>query len=731
MEKTETIRALPDRLLLNTESGFRVVRYKGDGKTFLAVGTELPVVRDVAALLTGCWADDPRYGHQFKVSSFSTEYPSSEKGVISYLSSLGCRIGKKTGKRIYDRFGEGIWDILEKNPRALSSVSGIGDGTLQKLTERIEETALRRSIMARLGNHFELTALRYEKMLDAFGKDAILDILDKTPYRLCELAGFGFLSVDAMARAAGHPTDAEDRCDAAVLYALDENAVSGHTCANKILLISAMLRLLNFNLTSGETEVSEQHCRDAINRAFRRKAIMTTGDWIYSRRRWLEETETAKILYGFCRSRTDPVQGLPALIEEYEKENSISLAESQKAAVISVFQHRAVIITGGPGTGKSTTTKAILSCHKKVFGEGSKPLLLAPTGRAARRLAECTDYPASTIHSAIGYRNEELDRNGVRKNTLETNLVIVDEVSMVDQFIMHELLKQIPYGAKAVFVGDEDQLPSVGCGNVLHEMLRSGVIPCTRLDVIFRQAKENPIVENSMKIREGNWNLRYTNEFQFLQENTDEGIIRAALYYYLASVQAYGLDNVVLLNSYRDKTELSVNIFNLRLQEMLNPRETGKPEIKVSGSVFRLGDKVTQTVNTENAKNGDIGYIRKIWKDSEHGETFTAIEFNNDGNPVTYSTENMKNIQLAYCQTVHKSQGAQYTVVIMILSMKHKRLLRRNLIYTGITRATENVALIGQTEALKTAIRNNQMEIRNTLLGDRLHNLFEASDTKK
>lgn len=500
--------------------------------------------------------------------------------------------------------------------------------------------------------------------------------------------------------------------------------MEGHVCVPKDELLGEMTKVLNAGFHNA---VSEDSCKEALNLAYKMKAIKVTANMVYSTKSFEEETGIVKDIRRIMSASDSKITEIDTFIEEYEDAN-FKLADSQRDAVHGVFEHQVEIITGGPGTGKTTVTKAVLYVHQQVFGGDSNAVLLAPTGRAARRMSEATGFPAQTIHSAIGYTGvPELDNRN--EGFLEGNLFIIDESSMMDQFIAAKLLSMIPDGAKVVFVGDPDQLPSVGAGNVLREMIRSKAVPTTILSVIFRQAQDNPIVGNSLKINQGCTNLTFTNTFCFIERSAPEEILRTACAFYVKAVKKFGLENVILLNPFRNKGLLSVNEFNRQLQNLINPPIEGEESIKIRKLEFRPRDLVMQTKNTEIAMNGDIGVIHEISKmpdpdDMNRWTYIASIEFNGDGKRHDYTPEMMQDLDLAYCTTVHKSQGSEYQTVIMVVSEEHKVMLKRNIVYTGVTRAKQNVALIGQTEALNTAILNNQTDVRHTLLGDRLHAAF-------
>lgn len=717
---------------IHSADGFMVVRYKDadTGEYLVACGSNLPTASDIIYTLHGKWgmSKNGKYGRQFEVSYFDMEQPKGKAAIVSYFCSLKCGIGKVVSGRIYAKWGDGVWNVLESDPSQLKAVNGVTDKIVTKLMTRLKETEFQRKIIAKLG---DAAAAITPKMLNDLvrycNKNELdpLDTVEHHTYSLMQVRGFGFETVDRLARALPDFDPARSaRLIASLAYIFEQKSMEGHVCVPKDELLGEMTKVLNAGFHNA---VSEDSCKEALNLAYKMKAIKVTANMVYSTKSFEEETGIVKDIRRIMSASDSKITEIDTFIEEYEDAN-FKLADSQRDAVHGVFEHQVEIITGGPGTGKTTVTKAVLYVHQQVFGGDSNAVLLAPTGRAARRMSEATGFPAQTIHSAIGYTGvPELDNRN--EGFLEGNLFIIDESSMMDQFIAAKLLSMIPDGAKVVFVGDPDQLPSVGAGNVLREMIRSKAVPTTRLSVIFRQAQDNPIVGNSLKINQGCTNLTFTNTFCFIERSAPEEILRTACAFYVKAVKKFGLENVILLNPFRNKGMLSVNEFNRQLQNLINPPIEGEESIKIRKLEFRPRDLVMQTKNTEIAMNGDIGVIHEISKmpdpdDMNRWTYIASIEFNGDGKRHDYTPEMMQDLDLAYCTTVHKSQGSEYQTVIMVVSEEHKVMLKRNIIYTGVTRAKQNVALIGQTEALNTAILNNQTDVRHTLLGDRLHAAF-------
>lgn len=710
---------------LYDKDGFQVVKFRDEetGKIFTACGNAIPCTKDCRAILHGRWTErkrkqDGEVQKQFSVQFSEIQMPVSERGVVSYLRSLKVKgLGKKKATLIYEAFGNQIWDILENDPDRVKSIKGINEKIATGLIKKLGETQALRRIMHAFKGRCDITLLKAKAVLDTFQDDAIC-VVETQPYRLCQVRGFSFQAVDAMAMSMGIPPDDENRVYAALFHLCREHMTSGHVCVPLNELCKLMQRALRYNNTAVPLEV----CQAAIKKAHSNGSLHYQAGMVYLKAQFEQEKYIAATIKNLV-SRDSAIDNIDVFLAQYQKETGIILADKQADAVRCCLRNSMSVITGGPGTGKTTTIRALLYVHKLVYGNASEPVLLAPTGRAARRMSEATGYPASTIHSAIGYT--EQTGNPQACTRLEGNLVIVDETSMMDQLIAYLLLSSLPENARLVFVGDPDQLPSVGCGNILHDIIVSGVVPLTKLDVIYRQGENSPVITNAHAINTGNTELVYAKGFRFIERNDTASIFEKACSFYVQCVNCYGIDNVVLLNPYRSKTALSVNEFNKHLQEVVNPLKAGDFSITVHGTEFRTNDKVMQTKNTEIAKNGDIGYIRRIArKPAEDDPTefvYTAfVEFNGDGIEHPYSEDALVNVDLAYCSTIHKSQGSQYETVIMVLSNEHSLALKRNLVYTGVTRAEKNVALIGQSSALRKAILNNTADIRYTLLPNRL-----------
>lgn len=720
-----------------------IIDYKNleTGKHFRALGDNLPDLQNTEVILRGCWKNNARYGEGFHVNSYEIKLPTSEKGVVEYLNSLRVRIGITRAKKIYAKFGENVWDILETAPERLMEVPGITNKIVERLKQKMEETKIDRELTKLfIGISDSITNRKLAELKQVFGVDAV-SIITNAPYKLCQVRGFSFDLVDKLGKKLGVPANDPARIEAAITYLLDNAAGQGHTCLPTEELKAKLSRLLRVDQEPSQA-VTDSDITTALRNAWANEAVKTTSNMVYTKSRYDQEVSVAQNVVRLLNNNADGIEDIETFIVAFEKEKEIALADNQKDAVRNAFKHKMSIITGGPGTGKTTIINAILFVHQKIYGNVSEPVFMSPTGKAARRMTETTGFPASTIHAAVGYRGEGVeidDSNDGEEGMLSGNLFIVDEFSMADLFISSVLLRKIPDSARLICVGDPDQLPSVGCGNVLYEMIRSGKIPTTKLNVIFRQKDTSAIVTNAAKIREGETDLIFNDQFCLIRKGSTNEVFEQAINRYCECVQKHGIDNVVLLCPYRNKGIAQVNRFNLELQKRLNPVQPEEPVMRgENGVMFHKGDKIIQKRNTEIARNGDTGYIKRIEvnpdPDDPSDNILSAIvEFNGDGIEHNYAQSNLQELDLAYCTTVHKSQGSEYKVVIIVLSMEHKMLLKRNIVYTGITRAKEYVLIITEREGavdydgshsqespLNKAIINGKADIRYSLLGDRI-----------
>ena len=671
------------------DSGYRIALYQPCEKLrdaagrpvteVKAVGFFLPTGENLSYELKGRWARDSKYGVQFEVEGYEEIITPTKEGIIGYLSSGQVKgIGPKTAEKIFQAFGTDTLRILDEEPERLLSIPGISEGKLKKIQESYLANRGARDVVAFLVPH-GVTPNRAVKVYQAFGKET-MDILRRHPYRLCEVAGIGFLTADQIARSLGLDPRSPERVDAALLHTLQEAEQRGHLCLEKHDFLRQSLKLLR---TEGLTEAM---AAVRAGRLVEENKLVTYHQWVY---RWptaRAEMKLAQWIAALLQRGTLPVEDrLPQKLSAVEKELGMALNDQQRTAVLTAIRSPVTILTGGPGTGKTLTQKALLALYKKLCPNNTVQCC-APTGRAARRMEESTGVEAATIHRALKLMAGE---DGVYSEP--------------------ESL-------------DADQLPSVEPGAVLRELLSCGQIPVVRLTKIYRQNAGSPIAINAALIRAGNLHLEYGPDFEFIESADLECSAGLMEELYLREVGRFGVDNVALLSPFRKKTETGVNALNPKLREWVNPKSPDKPEVSHGKRLFRLGDKVMQTRNVEGVSNGDIGTITAITR--EDSDFLVTVDFG-DGRTMEYDSSKLELLDLAYATTIHKSQGSEYDAVIVSVQNAHTVMLNRPLLYTAITRAKKRVILVGERKALCMAIRRTDTEHRNTQLAQRVLDRLE------
>ncbi len=704
----------------NEENGFVVAKLREKEKKdpTTIVGNLSGINPGESLKLTGEWVHNKRFGEQFRVETFEVTLPATLLGIQKYLASgLIKGIGPIMSERIVEKFGLYTLEVIEKKPERLSEVEGIGPKRISMIKQTWEEQKEIKEIMIFLQGH-GVSAAYSAKIYKQYGNQSI-QIVRENPYRLAhDLYGTGFITADKIAQNLGIDRNSLIRAKAGLIYVLNQLTEEGHVYYPENQLIHKAKEILH---------VDEEIIFQAINELSKEKEIFLEDRdpdgnvrAAYLAHFYVAETGVARGLANLKESASNirPIHPEKA-IEWVQQKLNIELAEKQAEAVLLAAASKVLIITGGPGTGKTTLITAVLRIFQQLK---LRVLLAAPTGRAAKRMNEATGWEAKTIHRLLEYSPQ---RGGFKKDQddpLEADVVIIDETSMVDTLLMYHLLKAIPSHAHLILVGDVDQLPSVGPGNVLKDIIRSGRFTVVTLTEIFRQAQESMIVVNAHKVNQGQFPVlkefdkSEEADFQFIQEEDPEKILRNILN--LCSEERPGpfrfhpLKEIQVLAPMH-KGIIGVTNLNIELQKRLNP---GPPGIAHGAWNFRLGDKVMQIVNNydKDVFNGDIGWVSRV--DPEDREV--VIDF--DGRPVPYDYSDLDEVVLAYAVSVHKSQGSEYPVVILPVTTQHYLLLQRNLIYTGITRAKKRVVLIGTKKALALAIRNNKPQRRYTLLSERL-----------
>lgn len=666
--------------------------------------------------IEGEWVKHPKFGQQFKAMTYKTVAPTEISGIEKFLASGAINgIGPAMAKKIVAEFGEKTLEIIAKSPNELLKVPGIGKKTAEKISTSYLEQSELTEIMVWLENH-GISNTYAGKIFAKYGSFAI-DIMEKDIYRLFQdIEGIGFLTADKLAFNLGIQREDKRRIISGIDYALMQLCNNGHCCIPEMALVDKTAKILQVNNQIIFTILKERIDNGSLNTEVVGGETLIYPPYLY----YAEKKVAMRLLQ--LQQATEPLSedNLSLFIKVWEKDNQIQLAQKQKEAIKACLHHGVLVLTGGPGTGKTTVIKGILSILK---AQGLKIRLAAPTGRAAKRLSETTGQKALTIHRLLEANNLAQDDNlqlGFSKDIddqLDADVIILDEVSMVDIVLMHHFLNAVPDGCRIILVGDTDQLPAVGPGSVLKDIIRSQKIPAIRLDEIFRQAQTSMIIQNAHIINAGRLpDLRKQySDFVFYELNDDTSITQKILDLCTKDLPHEGFDVLkdVQVLSPMHRFLCGVENLNLMLQEQLNPKKN-QDELKYSSQTFRVGDKVMHIRNNyqKNVFNGDIGFIQDI-----NNEKLTVDYFDHI---VTYEKNELNELTLAYASSVHKSQGSEYKVVIIPLSTSHYIMLQRNLLYTAITRAKQKVIIIGSKKALMTAVQSNRTQKRYTLLAERL-----------
>lgn len=692
----------------NPENGYSVLKVKVKGYNDLVtlVGNLLEVPVGSVLLCRGEWKVDKCYGSQFVAATWEETMPATVYGIEKYLGSgLVKGIGPRFARAIVQRFGTETIDIIETEIERLYEVPNIGRKRVAKIRESWEKQKDIKNVMLFLQGYGVSTAYA-AKIYREYGKESI-DKVRENPYRLADdIWGIGFKTADGIAAKMGYEKEDPRRCRSGILYTLGQLSDEGHVYAGEEQLVKTAGQLLE----AGETAI-----RDTLAGMLQAEDLILDKDAIYLPPFYHAECGTSRRLRDLAestgRSLFDGLFDPSSLTAE----TGIEYDEVQLAAIRQAVTSKVMVLTGGPGTGKTTTTQGIIAALKKA---GLRVLLAAPTGRAAKRMSEATGMEAKTIHRLLEYNPQDgYKRND--ENPLEGDALIVDECSMIDILLMNNLLKAVPVGMRLVFVGDIDQLPSVGAGNVLRDIIDSQRIPVVRLVRIFRQAQKSRIVMNAHTINQGRFpdtsNGRDT-DFFFMREDDPERAAETIVRLVKERLpRAYreSPDRIQVLTPMQRGVVGAANL-NLLLQQALNP---SGPSLNRGGYTYRQGDRVMQQRNNydKDVFNGDLGYIREV--DTE--ERTLKVDF--DGKWVEYDVTELDELTLAYATTIHKAQGSEYPIVVMPVLMTHFVMLQRNLIYTGITRAKKICVLLGAAKALAYAVHNMSVLKRNTSLRERLN----------
>ncbi|MCC7531901.1 MAG: ATP-dependent RecD-like DNA helicase [Candidatus Melainabacteria bacterium] len=714
----ETLSGSVERVTFHSEeSGFCVLRVKVRGHQDLVTvtGNAASVTPGEYIDCQGNWFNDKTYGLQFKSHRLTVVPPSTLEGIEKYLGSGMIKgIGPHFAKKLVKAFGEQVFDVIEATPERMLELPGIGQKRKERVVSAWAEQKVIREIMVFLQSYGVGTS-RAVRIYRTYGNEAIAKV-SENPYRLAlDIHGIGFKTADTIAQKLGIAKDSLIRAQAGVRHVLQELSGEGHCACEREKLIELSCKLLEIEGVLAASAVdSEVKEANLVNELIDDRPVL------YLTPLFKAEEGVASNLMRLSRgvavwSTIDVQKAIPWV----EGKAGIQLSDSQKRAVTLALQHKVLVITGGPGVGKTTLVNSIL---RIIAAKGAEILLCAPTGRAAKRLSESTGLEAKTIHRLLEFDPKAFGFKRNRENQLSADVVVIDEASMIDIVLMNQLLKAIPDSSALLLVGDVDQLPSVGPGAVLADIISSGVIPVVRLTEIFRQAASSKIIVNAHRINQGKMPLKAEaqeslSDFYFIPAETPEEIRDKVIQVVCERIpKRFGLDPIrdVQVLTPMNRGGLGSRSLNVELQKCLNTN-SGQQVTKF-GWAYGAGDKVIQTVNNYDKEvfNGDIGTISSI--DFEESEI--TMEF--DGRAVKYDFNELDEVSLAYAASIHKSQGSEYPAVVIPLATQHFMMLERNLLYTGVTRGKKLVVVIGQPKALAMAIRNKRSARRLTALGHRL-----------
>ena len=746
---SETVTGYIDHIILrNEENGYTVMVLKEtkEEEELTCVGSFPSVTQGASIEASGVYTHHPVYGKQFQISSFVEKMPEDTEAMERYLGSGAIKgIGAALAARIVRKFGADTIRIVEEEPERLAEVKGISEKKAREIAGQVtQKTEMRKAMifLQKYGISLNLGAKIYQKY-----RESLYTVLQENPYKLAEdISGVGFKIADEIASRIGIHADSDYRIRSGMLYTLLQASGEGHIYLPKDQLFARCAQLLGV-----DEPYMEKHLMDMV---IDRKLVLKEKNGetvVYPSQYYYLELNTARMLCELNILYPEDEELIRKRIAMIEKETDTVLDEMQKKAVTEAASHGLFILTGGPGTGKTTTINAIIQFFE---GEGAELRLAAPTGRAAKRMTETTGYEAQTIHRLLelnGMPEEERDGGHSAKfernaqNPLEADVIIIDEMSMVDIHLMHSLLLAVTTGTRLILVGDENQLPSVGPGNVLRDIIYSGCFPVVELTKIFRQASESDIVVNAHKINRGE-PVQINNksrDFFFLKRYDADIIIRVVIALIQEKLPKY-VDakpfEIQVLTPMR-KGLLGVERLNQILQRYLNPPEEAKKEKVIGDRLFREGDKVMQIKNNYQMEweirgrygiviekgigvfNGDMGILKEV---NEFAET-AEVEFE-DGRFATYSFKQLEELELAYAITIHKSQGSEYPAVILPILSGPRMLMNRNLLYTAVTRARKCVTVVGSIEEFENMIRNEKQQKRYSALDERIRELDEMNE---
>ena len=731
----------------NEDNGYTVLSLVAQGEEYILVGTFHFIAEGEMVEATGALTEHPIYGEQIQVESYEIKAPEDIYAMERYLASGAVKgIGPALAARIIRHFKADTFRIMEEEPERLSEVKGISEKMAMAISEQVEEKREMRQAMIYL-QKYGISMNLAAKIFQQYGP-RLYGIIEENPYQLADdIAGVGFKMADEIARHVGIFTDSDYRIKCGLLYTLLQAVNNGHTYLPEEELLAGAAELLGV-----EPQAMDKHLMDM--QIEKKIVVKAEGEkrLVYGAQYYYMELNSAKMLMDLNIKGSQPEQEIRKRLKRIQKEEQISLDEQQIQAVIEAVNSGLLVITGGPGTGKTTIINTMIQYFEE---EGMEILLAAPTGRAAKRMTEATGWEAKTVHRLLELTGgpEENHSAGMRferneENPLDADVIIIDEMSMVDIFLIHSLLKAVNVGTRLILVGDVNQLPSVGPGNVLKDIIDSGCFNVVKLTRIFRQASQSDIIVNAHKIHGGEQIPlgKRSNDFLFIKRDHPDAIISAMITLVKEKLPGYVNAqpyDIQIMTPMR-KGALGVERLNEILQQYLNPPSPEKAEHEAGGCVFRVGDKVMQIKNNYQIEwevrsrygipteagmgvfNGDVGLIREINKFAEQ----LTVEFD-EGKMVDYSFKQLEELELAYAITIHKSQGSEYPAVVIPMYSGPRMLMTRNLIYTAVTRARACVCLVGLPDTFQSMVNNETEQRRYSGLKNRLRELKQYQEEQE
>lgn len=703
----------------NDENGYTVLEIDCGGELMTAVGIMPLVAVGESLSLIGSFVTHSSYGQQFSVKACERSMPVGSASILKYLSSRAIKgIGPSTARKLVAAFGDNTLDVIENEPQRLTAIKGITLEKAKKMSEELSGLFGIRQLMTKL-QVYGISPQSVVSLWREYGKNA-LDVIEENPYILCsEQFAIPFESADMIAQAQDKACDNIFRIEAGLFHILEHNKLNGHTCLPKDKLIA---------VCSGFLELPEQRCGEILDNMITSNSLFSHSlngrDFIFTPQMYECETYIAARLLAMLRCPPTVIDGVENSLNEIEKSEQIEYASLQRQAVMEATSKGLLVLTGGPGTGKTTTLNAIIKILKQ---NGEKVFLAAPTGRAAQRMSEVTGEEAKTIHRLLEVSWDNHDRPVFKRNEsnpLKCDALIIDEVSMVDSALFFSVMQAVPMGCRIILVGDSDQLPSVGAGNVLGDLIESYAVPVVQLNEIFRQSMKSMIVTNAHRIVKGEMPIlnETKKDFFFMRRTNKEAVAKTITELCRERLpNSYGyspLEDIQVLCPGK-KGLLGTHELNARLQAELNPPDELKSELVFNNKIFRCGDKVMQIKNNydipwvrddgemgEGIFNGDVGMLVSVNKSSK------SLEVRFDDKTAKYHGDELLNLELAYAVTVHKSQGNEFNAVVIPMHKGPPQLYYRNLLYTAVTRAKFLLILVGDPEVVEYMVKNNRRTLR-------------------